>query len=1720
MRLQKQKGFALITLIIAMVLMAALGVGIYTLTTSSTFSELLATRDYNAYQLAKAGLRYAAFNSLAAEGEYCMSGGLCFKIALDTSDPTVKKFTSTGYVNKDTFLAANRQLAYNMPNSPTKQTIGFNEDMPDYPQPTVGFGMNEAGAVTVDYTNKEIRLGDGTAATTDSFGSAVYGGNTYLGNCVNGKCDFGTGIHAYFKFNFYPEDSTANSTASADGFTFAIFSGIKNEITATGGVPPDVPSLGEMVGYAGPGTQGPGWQPPKMAIEFDSYPNTNDNSITLPGSRRDPTPFHDHMALILWGENHAAPYRTDSNIANAFGLRCAPNDEFVRSLYRSILGRNAELGGLQGWTSGLNAQATTATQNAARDSFFGGFFGSGEYTGRGRTDVQYVSDVFRAVLGMQSPTVPTGSCPAGQFLAQYYNNRNLAGNPTFTRCEDAPINYEWGNGGPGNGVGNDNFSVRWSGQFLFAGSTTFTTRTDDGVRLYVDGAIIINDWNDQAPAINTATRTLDPGFHPVVMEYYENGGGAVAQLSWGAIDRTAFLNAVLASTQYTNNVANCGAYAFNTTANMGTYNCGGVSRVSTSLDCSGLPLSLYNRDTLDDNVHYEGFTESSFTALPLSPQNAGVGTGYVGNNGTGYYEIPDRTCASSGSTCRGFEDGYFHDFRIEVIRDTTPQTCSRDYTGNTVPPATSGTGNCYNYRVKAWIDCNGANPTGCTTAQLNNMKNVVVAFTDVNPQIDRLIELPEARHNDFNKMIFGWTGATGQPGGGTGQKVTLRDFELYFRTPQACPAVTSITPVSASFPGGTVGTLYSPQTLGAEPISAAPFTWAVISGSLPAGLSLSPAGIISGTPTSGGAFAFTVRATNTCGASLTKAYTLTINPGNQTIGAITFTPNTLGVSGTTTASATATSGLVVTFSSLTPSFCTTSGTNGSTVTGVAAGLNACTIAANQAGNASYNPAPQVTGSITVKAGQTIGAITFAPSTLVVGGTTTASATSSSGLTPVTFSSLTTSVCTSSGTNGRTVTGVTAGTCTIAADQAGNATYGPAPQVIQDITVGKGNQATLTVNATTPLAYLASQTLSTSGGSGTGAVTYIATGSCTVSGNLLTATSGTGSCSVTATKAADANYNATTSGAVIVTLGKISQATLTVYATTPLAYLASQTLSYSGGSGTGAVTYSAAGVGGGSCTVSGATLTATSGTGACNVTATKAADDNYNTATSAAVSVTLQKATATVTLGSLNQTYNGTPRAATATTSPAGLTVTFTYNGSGTAPTNAGSYTVVGTISDTNYQGSSTGTLTITQAGLTITAVAKTKFYGTVDPALTYTTTGLVSPDTMSGSLTRVAGTAVGTYAINQGTVNVSTPGNYTVTYTGANLTITPAGLTITAVAKTKFYGTVDPALTYTTTGLVSPDTMSGSLTRVAGESVGDYAINQGSVAVSAPGNYTITYTGANLTISYRCSGGTTITTSGVKTVHTFTASGTLSCPTAVTAEVLVVGGGGAGGGRHGGGGGGGGLVYHAPYSIPAGGIAVTVGAGGNPTQTAPDNQSVGGNGSPSTFAHPSGTIRALGGGGGGSYTAAVPTGGGSGGGGGGGTNTTRGLANQTNSGGGTGYGQRGGNGSSITAVSTGGGGGGGAGANGSAAAAENTGGNGGIGRSYSISGSSVYYAGGGGGGGESGGGTGGLGGGGTGGNNDGTAGVANTGGGGGGVRSLDVTVQGKQGGSGIVIISY
>ncbi|BBL77295.1 hypothetical protein [Methylomagnum ishizawai] len=143
------------------------------------------------------------------------------------------------------------------------------------------------------------------------------------------------------------------------------------------------------------------------------------------------------------------------------------------------------------------------------------------------------------------------------------------------------------------------------------------------------------------------------------------------------------------------------------------------------------------------------------------------------------------------------------------------------------------------------------------------------------------------------------------------------------------------------------------------------------------------------------------------------------------------------------------SGNPVRFAAATPEVCAVSG---KTVIFLAAGT--CTVTADQAGNAVYDAAPQATLNIGVgKLGQTIAAIGFAHAPLIVGGTTQASATASSGL-PVSFGTTTPSICATDG-NGL-VTGIAVGNCAVVANQAGSAAYDAARPRIKYLAVRKAN----------------------------------------------------------------------------------------------------------------------------------------------------------------------------------------------------------------------------------------------------------------------------------------------------------------------------------------------------------------------------------------------------------------------------------------------------------------------------------------------------------------------------------------------------------------------------------------------------------------------------------------------------------------------------------------
>jgi putative Ig domain-containing protein len=516
----------------------------------------------------------------------------------------------------------------------------------------------------------------------------------------------------------------------------------------------------------------------------------------------------------------------------------------------------------------------------------------------------------------------------------------------------------------------------------------------------------------------------------------------------------------------------------------------------------------------------------------------------------------------------------------------------------------------------------------------------------------------------------------------------------------------------ATIPTETYGN--APFTVSASSASSGAITYSVVSG---------PATIVGNTVTLTGIGTVVLGASQAATANYTSASastTFTVNGEAQTItfGAIA----TQSVNTPLTLSATASSGLAVSYASTTASVCTVSGT---TATMLASGT--CTIQATQAGSSTYAAATPVSQIFTVNGeAQTI---TFgAIATQTVGTPLTLSATASSSL-PVSFSSTTASVCTVSGT---TATMLTSGTCTIQAAQAGNSAYAAAAPVSQSFTVNTAAQtitfgtiATQTVGTPLTLSASASSGLSVSLASTTAGV-------CSVSGTIATMlTSGT--CTIQATQAGNISYSPATpvsqsftvnAAAQTITFGTIAAQNVGTPLT--LSATASSGLAVSFGSTTSSV-----------CTVSGTTATMLT-TGTCTIQATQAGNTSYLAATPVSQSFTVNGLAQTITFGSIAAQTVGTPLTLSATASST-LTVSF----ASTTPS-------VCTVSGTTATMLTSGTCTIqaTQPG--------NSTYGPATPvSQSFTVNGLAQTITFGAIATQTVGTPLTLFASASSTLAVT-----------------------------------------------------------------------------------------------------------------------------------------------------------------------------------------------------------------------------------------------------------------------------------------------------------------------------------------------------------------------------
>ncbi|WP_297618390.1 Ig-like domain repeat protein [Nocardioides sp.] len=355
----------------------------------------------------------------------------------------------------------------------------------------------------------------------------------------------------------------------------------------------------------------------------------------------------------------------------------------------------------------------------------------------------------------------------------------------------------------------------------------------------------------------------------------------------------------------------------------------------------------------------------------------------------------------------------------------------------------------------------------------------------------------------------------------------------------ALPQVTT-----SSLANGTVGSAYS-VALAAAGGSGGPYTFSLQSGSLPPGLTLSGAGMITGTPTTAGSVVFTIKVTDSASHVGTRSLSLQVEKAAQAV-AFTLSPGTAVVDTTYTitdiASGAGTQPVVLTGNAV----CSVSGT---TVSFDHAGT--CSVTATQAGDANHTAAAPLTHTVAVgRAGQSIAFTSTVPTSATVDGDAyTVTATGGPSGQPVTFTggagcTVTTTTSPTVGEHAATVSFGNAGTCVVTADQQGSSDYSAAAAHTQQIAVGKGAQA-VNFDSTPPsdARVDGSYVVAASGGASGRPVTLrIASASadvCSLVGTTVTFDH-VGTCVVTADQDGTADYDAAPQNEQSIAVGKADQ----------------------------------------------------------------------------------------------------------------------------------------------------------------------------------------------------------------------------------------------------------------------------------------------------------------------------------------------------------------------------------------------------------------------------------------------------------------------------------------------------------------------------------------------------------------------------------------------------
>ncbi|MBA3581086.1 MAG: Ig-like domain-containing protein [Gammaproteobacteria bacterium] len=229
---------------------------------------------------------------------------------------------------------------------------------------------------------------------------------------------------------------------------------------------------------------------------------------------------------------------TVAPVMNSATLLCSTNNRVYVTFNESVSSSTAQ--NIANYTINNGLTITSAALQSDQRTVILNTSAMSDYTSYTLT-VNGIQDLAGNTIAANSTAYFTyhGGIQTAGLLGDYYTQNGVPRayfTGTVVSRTDATVGFDWGNGIPITGVAADDFSVRWTGyvRATTTGNYIFRTRSDDGIRLYINSNLVINNWTDHGPTNNdSAAIALTAGqYYPVTMEFYERGGGAVAQLSW------------------------------------------------------------------------------------------------------------------------------------------------------------------------------------------------------------------------------------------------------------------------------------------------------------------------------------------------------------------------------------------------------------------------------------------------------------------------------------------------------------------------------------------------------------------------------------------------------------------------------------------------------------------------------------------------------------------------------------------------------------------------------------------------------------------------------------------------------------------------------------------------------------------------------------------------------------------------------------------------------------------------------------------------------------------------------------------------------------------------------------------------------------------------------------------------------------------------------------